>query len=263
MKFDSYTRLFRFYITAGILFLGLSVALVGWGWESHRRSLDWVRHSYQVSAALSRTMAGLQDLQTSARDYHYTGDPKALASHAAAAARLDGLLEQVRILTADDPRQEGKRLALESLVTHELALCDGMIRSREEFHAAHGDPAFADDPVMARIRQTLSAMDAQVRILLGEREAEMETVRTRQLSLVTGLLAVQGIFVVALIWLGRRVAQLKRLVTVCAWSRKIRHNGEWMSFEEYLTRVYGVRLTHGISPEMAQKLMAEFETAEA
>lgn len=263
MKFDSYTRLFRFSIAAGILFLGLSVALVGWGWESHRRSIDWVRHSYQVSAALSRTMAGLQDLQTSARDYHYTGAPKALAAHATAAARLDGLLEQVRTLTADHPRLEGKQLALESLAARERTLCAEMIRTREENHPAHGDPASADEPVMTQIRQTLSAMDAQVRIRLGEREAEMETVRTRQLGLVTGLLAVQAIFVVALIWLGRRVAQLKRLVTVCAWSRKIRHDGEWMSFEEYLTRVYGVRLTHGISPEMAQKLMTEFETAEA
>jgi hypothetical protein len=45
-----------------------------------------------------------------------------------------------------------------------------------------------------------------------------------------------------------------RFVTVCAWSRKIRVDGEWMSFEEFLSAKLGVLVTHGIDPEAAQQL---------
>lgn len=45
-----------------------------------------------------------------------------------------------------------------------------------------------------------------------------------------------------------------RLITVCAWSRKIRVDGEWISFEEFLTDKLGVSITHGIDPEVATQL---------
>lgn len=47
---------------------------------------------------------------------------------------------------------------------------------------------------------------------------------------------------------------LTRFITLCAWSRKIRVEGEWMSFEEFLSGKLGVLVTHGIDPEAAQQL---------
>lgn len=38
-------------------------------------------------------------------------------------------------------------------------------------------------------------------------------------------------------------------VTLCAWTRTVRYEGEWISVEEYLHRRYGVLTSHGISPE--------------
>jgi hypothetical protein len=43
------------------------------------------------------------------------------------------------------------------------------------------------------------------------------------------------------------------LVTMCAWSRTIEHEGRWLSFEEYLKLRFDVDVTHGISPEEARK----------
>ncbi len=37
-------------------------------------------------------------------------------------------------------------------------------------------------------------------------------------------------------------------VTLCAWTRTVRYEGEWISVETYLQRRYGVRTSHGISP---------------
>jgi GAF domain-containing protein len=51
-----------------------------------------------------------------------------------------------------------------------------------------------------------------------------------------------------------RSAELERLVTVCAWSRKIQVDGRWVTFEEFLVDSLGLRITHGIDPESAQTL---------
>jgi GAF domain-containing protein len=49
-------------------------------------------------------------------------------------------------------------------------------------------------------------------------------------------------------------ADFERLVTVCAWSRKIKVDGRWVTFEEFLVNNLGVRITHGIAPEAAREL---------
>ena len=47
---------------------------------------------------------------------------------------------------------------------------------------------------------------------------------------------------------------LEKLITVSAWSRKIQVDGEWVSFEEFLTQRLGMVITHGIDPETATEL---------
>ncbi|MBI1176865.1 hypothetical protein GC207_05445 [bacterium] len=48
--------------------------------------------------------------------------------------------------------------------------------------------------------------------------------------------------------------QVDTLVTICAWSRTVQHNGEWISFEEYLRRRFNIQVSHGISPDELTKL---------
>lgn len=49
------------------------------------------------------------------------------------------------------------------------------------------------------------------------------------------------------------------LVTLCAWSNTVKHNGEWISFGKYLEQRFGVLATHGLSPAAMQKLDAEMD----
>ncbi len=58
----------------------------------------------------------------------------------------------------------------------------------------------------------------------------------------------------------RRSIQLQtvsKLLTMCAWTKKVRVRGEWIEFEDYLRTDLGVTITHGMSEEMATKLLAE------
>jgi hypothetical protein len=50
------------------------------------------------------------------------------------------------------------------------------------------------------------------------------------------------------------------LVTVCAWSRTIEYQGQWISFEEYLRRRFNIETSHGISPAEAKRLLPQLKS---
>lgn len=52
---------------------------------------------------------------------------------------------------------------------------------------------------------------------------------------------------------------MSRLITVSAWSRKIKVDDEWMTFEEFLQGRLGLNITHGIDPEAEQKLQLSMD----
>lgn len=56
--------------------------------------------------------------------------------------------------------------------------------------------------------------------------------------------------------------QVAGLVTVCAWSRTIEYEGEWVSFEEYLKRRFNLDTSHGISPAEAKKAFGYLKKGE-
>ena len=52
------------------------------------------------------------------------------------------------------------------------------------------------------------------------------------------------------------------LVTMCAWSKRIKIGAEWMTFEEFLRDSLGLRITHGIHPDVVESIATkEGETA--
>lgn len=58
----------------------------------------------------------------------------------------------------------------------------------------------------------------------------------------------------------RRKAQLQmvsHLLTMCAWSKKVNVRGTWIPVEQFLSENLGLRITHGISEEEAQKLLSK------
>lgn len=65
------------------------------------------------------------------------------------------------------------------------------------------------------------------------------------------------------LWLLWQYHRTQRLVTMCAWTRTIQYEGEWLTFEEYLKRRFGLETTHGIRPDQANKVLAEDEGLDA
>lgn len=48
-----------------------------------------------------------------------------------------------------------------------------------------------------------------------------------------------------------------QFVTICSWSKRIKVNdASWVSFEDFLSHYIGLHVTHGMSPEVAQRWVA-------
>ncbi len=56
----------------------------------------------------------------------------------------------------------------------------------------------------------------------------------------------------------RKVNPVK-LQVVCAWTKRIRVEGKWMTFDEFLKNYLHFNLSHGISPEAMERLAKEIE----
>lgn len=53
-----------------------------------------------------------------------------------------------------------------------------------------------------------------------------------------------------------RIEELRGgLVTMCAWTKQIQHEGRWIAAEEFLQNHLHLKLTHGMSDEAAQKFL--------
>ena len=52
----------------------------------------------------------------------------------------------------------------------------------------------------------------------------------------------------------------QNLVTLCAWSKTLRYDGEWISVEKYLSKRFGLTISHGISPDALEKFEAQLDS---
>jgi GAF domain-containing protein len=56
-----------------------------------------------------------------------------------------------------------------------------------------------------------------------------------------------------------RLSRLREIVTMCAWTRRLELEGEWLSVENYLERRFGIEVSHGISAEALHALERELD----
>jgi hypothetical protein len=78
-----------------------------------------------------------------------------------------------------------------------------------------------------------------------------------------GLSAAALVVALGIAWrLFRRRGRDDDWITVCAWTRRVKLQGRWVSFEEFMARRFNLRCTHGISDEAAEQMKREAEDDE-
>ncbi len=52
---------------------------------------------------------------------------------------------------------------------------------------------------------------------------------------------------------------MRDLLVVCAWTRRVKSKGKWISMEEFLTQQLGYAISHGLSDSKLAELRAEVD----
>ena len=61
-----------------------------------------------------------------------------------------------------------------------------------------------------------------------------------------------------ILWFTKEVHQLKRLIPICSWCRKINAGEEfWQQFETYIEQQTGSEFSHGLCPQCLEVEMAK------
>ena len=178
-------------------------------WNTRRLAVDqgWVAHTHEVLALTGEVFSTLKDAETGQRGFLITGDDRFLAPYQAALDHVEGRLAKLRVLTADNLRQQARILDLERIAAARLALLkEGIVlRRRKGFAAAQAFLLEGKGLVEMDAARTLVAqIESDEKWLLRVRSRQSE--QSYRMAIVTGpiasLLGLASAF--ALAWLLRR-----------------------------------------------------------
>jgi CHASE3 domain sensor protein len=114
---------------------------------------------------------------------------------------------------------------------------------------------------MDEIRTTVRAMQEGETSLFEQQEDayQRSSKINSELSTLLLTLGLSCIVAIFFFFLLRRYEQMQEIIKICAWSKLIEYEGEWVSVEEYLSRRLHARVTHGISRVEAEKMLKLLE----
>jgi CHASE3 domain sensor protein len=256
------TVLLSFALAATTLVLCALLLLEWKGGTAAVESFEWVSHTLEIQRDLTTVEARMSEAQAAQMGFLLTAQPAALAPYTSAVNEVRMRMASIKKLVADNRTQLRRILKVESLVKVRLAELDSTIQLAR---AGNRDAALAilrsghSDSLITGIRSGLQ----------GSINAEQALLRTRQSDLATELRAGDfvslalagglGLMLIALLFVARSAEHYRNLVTLCAWTRSVEYEGEWISFEEYLQRRFNLSATHGISPEAISRIESELQ----
>ncbi|HEY3900122.1 MAG TPA: CHASE3 domain-containing protein [Chthoniobacter sp.] len=223
-------------------------------------SSQWVSHTLEVEANLSRLQSSVTDAESAQRSFLFTKRDTYRESFETAAALLPGMRQQLVQLTRDNASQQERLRQLDDVISRRVKGLRGTMELERNGHESEAAKIAASDAglqLTSQIRTLISDAMRQEGTLLRERQETLTKASSFQTKTSGLLILFAGFTVVTILWLLRRMQKVQALVTVCAWSKAIELDGEWISFEEYLHRRFKLQISHGISPAEAAKFSEE------
>ena len=249
--------LISFGVASTALVLCALLVLEWKGGAAAVESFEWVSHTLEVQRELTTVEARISEAESWQRGYLITEDPAYLTQYAQATGDVRTRLYNLRQLVADNSAQLRRLLIIESLSRRKVSELDSTIRL---VRSGKRDVALAvvrtrySDSLMTAIRTSLRSMTDEEATFLRGRQRLLVT-ELREADMVS--LALSGgltLMFVALLVLARGAEHYRNLVTLCAWTRSVEFEGEWISFEEYLRRKFNISATHSISPDALSQI---------
>ncbi len=246
--------------TALVMF---ALLLVEWqGGTAAVESFEWVSHTLEVQRELATVEARMSEAEAGQRGYLLTGHTSFLEPYTAAKKDVGARLANLRRLVSDNPAELRRLLKIESTSRAKIAELDSRInlaRAGKRDEAINTVTMAHSDSLMTEIRSGLQEMTNDEATNLRDRQQSLVRELRRGDMVSLGLAGALLVMLIALIVIARGAEHYRNLVTLCAWSRLVEFEGEWISFEEYLRRKFDISATHGISPDALSQIEVGLE----
>jgi CHASE3 domain sensor protein len=255
-----------------LFFVGVCIpllALIVMSWlvhqtsEQFRDSFFQVGHTYKVLNLVQQTQFHLQDAETERRGYLLTGGNDYLNSYGRAMAAVRNDMDQLKSLVQVKAGQQTNILALQNLITERLGINPDMIAGNKvNVHDALAI-ALTDEGknTMEKIGRVLFQMgqEEEFSLNINQQRAEADSISSQITSVVLiGTVVMVLMFIVIML---RRLEKLQQVVIICAWTGQVKYEGQWIRLDEYLQRRFGLSVSHGLSKEAAEKMIAEIKAS--
>jgi len=178
------------------------------------------QHTYEVLRRLAETESLAVDMQNGVRGYAITGEDRQLEPYQTALERTDKVIQEIRKLTADNPRQQQRLDALEPLVKSRLDF------SRETVDAIRTKGPEAGVQLIKtgggrvltnEIRKIIDQMESEEQDLLKQRaEAAQADAENAKRTIVLGTLAALVLAALAGFILTRNISRPLQELTAVA-----------------------------------------------
>jgi CHASE3 domain sensor protein len=223
-----------------------------------------MNHAMELEHLGRALLMHLSEAEQSVRTLVLSGMEEDALAAQAALARVPDDWRQLRTTAGSNPDQRPHLDQLELLVTQSVGLLENVQTACD---AGNHETAFAllmtghMPRVMEGIRAgtVLLGLEEQRALALRQQQMAAEAAANRGWLVFVAL--VTTLFVAVVLFVARRLALLRRLARVCAWSRTIEYQGEWLKLEDYLARRFNMQTTHGISPAEAEKMRSQLPTS--
>jgi CHASE3 domain sensor protein len=215
-------------------------------------SFEWVSHTLEIQRELATVEARMSEAESAERGFLLTGETTFLAPYTAATNEVRTRLVNLQKLGVDNPSELVQLRKIDALSRAKLVELDSTVKlertGRHELAVAIVKTT-QSDILMHSIRSGLQSMTEVEAGLLRSRQQTLVRELHRGDMISLGLAAALAVMLIALLVLARGAEHYRNLVTLCAWTRSVEYEGEWISFEEYLRRRFDVSTTHGIAPD--------------
>lgn len=105
---------------AALTTLAITGAVLGQIPLRQKEASLWVKHTQEVLTELETTLSTMKDAETGQRGYLITGDESYLEPYKTAISQIDGQIQNLKRLTADNPNQQRRIASLEREINAKL-----------------------------------------------------------------------------------------------------------------------------------------------
>lgn len=152
----------RFALITGFILLFCSAALAIWLTEQQSQAERWVRHTYDVEAALNQVQMQSMRTEIGRRGVILLGDVESRTTLANARRKLPGAFALVKHLTDDNDRQRTRLVTLQAIVEAKIATIDRSVALHDKGRDAEAIAIVGSD--LRENTSRLVAVIAEIRV---------------------------------------------------------------------------------------------------